>query len=349
MSDRSGSLPMLWSRPEPDVVRLVIAVMAPTAAITGVATVLIGTGWGLWAATVHGIAALCLALAVPAHYLFGLSDRRRGGFDWWRTVLLLTAFVVALVSGVLRARGLRSAPAGTTWLTIHFVAGAAFMVLGAIHVVARRRAVGPIRVDRRAFLRAGAIAGVGTAGFVALEGVNTVFSLPGADRRFSGSYEIGSFVPDDMPSVTWLNDDKPLVDPDEWELTLSGGDAAQSIPYDALRSFDDQLTAVLDCTGGWYSEQHWTGARLDRLLPSDARGRSVVVRSATGYSRRFPLGDASKMLIAHQLGDETLSPGHGFPARLVAPGRRGFWWVKWVTEVEVSNTPWWWQLPVPPT
>jgi DMSO/TMAO reductase YedYZ molybdopterin-dependent catalytic subunit len=39
----------------------------------------------------------------------------------------------------------------------------------------------------------------------------------------------------------------------------------------------------------------------------------------------------------------------GFPARLVAPGRRGFWWVKWVVSVEVDPAPWWRQPPFPLT
>ena len=36
-------------------------------------------------------------------------------------------------------------------------------------------------------------------------------------------------------------------------------------------------------------------------------------------------------------------------ARLVAPGRRGFWWVKWVVSVELDPTPWWRQPPFPLT
>ena len=42
-----------------------------------------------------------------------------------------------------------------------------------------------------------------------------------------------------------------------------------------------------------------------------------------------------------------LLTGDEYPARLVAPGRRGFWWVKWVAGVELSRRPWWLQPPFP--
>ena len=67
----------------------------------------------------------------------------------------------------------------------------------------------------------------------------------------------------------------------------------------------------------------------------------------TGYSRRLPLADAGTLLLATHVAGEPLSPGHGFPVRLVVPGRRGFWWVKWVERLSLSDTPWWWQLPFP--
>ena len=43
----------------------------------------------------------------------------------------------------------------------------------------------------------------------------------------------------------------------------------------------------------------------------------MVVRSVTGYDRRFPLGDADRLLVATSVAGEELSPGHGF-----LPG----WW-----------------------
>jgi len=41
--------------------------------------------------------------------------------------------------------------------------------------------------------------------------------------------------------------------------------------------------------------------------------------------------------------------GHGYPLRLAAPGRRGYWWVKWVDRIELQATPWWWQPRFPVT
>ena len=101
-------------------------------------------------------------------------------------------------------------------------------------------------------------------------------------------------------------------------------------------------TATLDCTGGWYTTQIWRGldvaALLDRavVLPDAV---AVGFLSATGYRWSVPLGEISELLLATHVGDQLLDHGHGAPLRLVAPGRRGFQWVKWVTEVRVLTAP----------
>ena len=119
--------------------------------------------------------------------------------------------------------------------------------------------------------------------------------------------------------------------------------------YDDIAS-DAELTATLDCTGGWHSTQVWRGASLARLLSAaqpTADAASVTVRSVTGYYRRFSLAEADGYLIATRVGGETLSHGHGFPARLVAPDKRGFEWVKWIDAIEVNRTGKWLQPPLP--
>jgi DMSO/TMAO reductase YedYZ molybdopterin-dependent catalytic subunit len=113
-----------------------------------------------------------------------------------------------------------------------------------------------------------------------------------------------------------------------------------------LLAFDDRITATLDCTGGFYSAQDWSGVRLDRLLGS-TQGESIRVVSSSGYDRRFPAGEASALLLATRCGGHPLDAGHGFPARLVSPDRRGYWWVKWVVAIDVDDLPYWWQAPFP--
>ena len=42
------------------------------------------------------------------------------------------------------------------------------------------------------------------------------------------------------------------------------------------------------------------------------------------------------LFLATQVGGEPISAGHGFPVRLVVPGRRGYHWVKWLSRIEAA-------------
>jgi DMSO/TMAO reductase YedYZ molybdopterin-dependent catalytic subunit len=107
----------------------------------------------------------------------------------------------------------------------------------------------------------------------------------------------------------------------------------------------------LDCTGGWYAEQHWQGVAVAELLARaglEPSAASVTFESVTGYKRRFGLDEALTFLLAlgtlpgedvEELDRYTpLAHGHGYPARLGAPGRRGMEWVKWVAAIRVNET-----------
>jgi DMSO/TMAO reductase YedYZ molybdopterin-dependent catalytic subunit len=74
---------------------------------------------------------------------------------------------------------------------------------------------------------------------------------------------------------------------------------------------------------------------------------SIEVVSITGYRRAFPAGDAGALWLATGFEGRPLRPAYGAPVRLVAPGRRGFWWVKWVQSVNLSNRPAALQSPFP--
>jgi DMSO/TMAO reductase YedYZ molybdopterin-dependent catalytic subunit len=319
------------------------------ALFTGALAYATGTGWArLWVIS-HGVMGLGIVALAPWKSVIvrrGLARRRPG---WAISSLFAVLVAVTILFGVLHATGVAVSLGEVTALQIHVGSALLAIALGLWHVMARRVRMARTDMSRRNLLRAGALLGATGAAYATVEGLLRATSLPGADRRFTGSYAEGSFRPEEMPVTQWLNDSVPTIDPAEWRLTVRSGSEVREWTYDEVAAFRDRLRATIDCTGGWFAEQDWEGALLSRLLPTGGEARSLSVVSTTGYSRRFPLRDVPKLLLATRIGGEPLGPGHGFPARIVAPGRRGFWWVKWVDRMELSATPWWWQPPFPLT
>ena len=206
-------------------------------------------------------------------------------------------------------------------------------------------------LERRSVLR---LVGLGVAGLALWrtgEIAAAVLNLPGEGRRFTGSYERGSFAGNSFPTTSWLNDDPDPITKDGWRLTVTGLVRRDlDIGIDDLAGNGAPVTAVLDCTGGWFSIQEWEGVPLKNVLQAagvEPGAGSITVRSVTGYQRRFSLAEADRYLLATHVGGDPISHGHGAPLRLVAPGKRGFEWVKWVVAIRVNDTGKWWQPPLP--
>jgi DMSO/TMAO reductase YedYZ molybdopterin-dependent catalytic subunit len=298
---------------------------------------------------VHAVAGLGLLVLVPAKVRIarrGLARRDPG--STWPSIVLAVALAVTVLSGVLHSTGLVLRYGPLDDMQVHVGAALVTVPLAAWHVLARGPRPSREDLDRRALLRSALLVGVAGSLVAAREGVTHAADLPGSRRRGTGSYEQGSHVPSAMPRTIWLFDPSLDLDPAQWRLLVSTPAGERSLALDDVPR-SDRVTAILDCTGGWWAEQDWAGVRLDRLVgPAPAAGaRSVLVSSHTGYSRRFPLRDLPRLWLATHYAGQPLAAGHGAPARLVAPGRRGFWWVKWVTRVAVDDVPWWRQPPFP--
>ncbi len=228
-----------------------------------------------WIVGVHGASGLGLLLLVPAKTVIARRGLRKPG----RSRKVISWVFVALV-GISIASGLLHAIGG--WRTyrlppfppllpmqIHVGAGIGAAALLVWHVLLhqrRRHGWRPLlrRTDltrRRALLGTGIAAGSAVLWVVA----------PGQERRETGSHEIVDAA--QVPVTQWLFDRVPS-EPFR-AIDLAG------LPRMSVR-------AVLDCTGGWYTEQEWRGVPIDALgLP---RGASIDVVSVTGYRRRFPAG-----------------------------------------------------------
>ena len=204
--------------------------------------------------------------------------------------------------------------------------------------------------DRRNVLRLGGLAMAGLALWQLTDRLNIIAGGPAANRRFTGSHpEDGP----DFPVTMWLNDRTPGVDASSWRLRVNGHvDNPYELDYGELQAWRTPLTATLDCTGGWYTTREWQGVLVTELLAC-ARVKpgagSITIRSRTGYHRRYSMAEAERALLANRVDGATLSQGHGFPARMVEPNKRGYDWVKWVEEITVNDTSKFWQPPLPLT
>lgn len=330
----------------PRLVDWTILLLVGFAFTTGLVSFVSGAVGDRWVFVAHGVGGLALPLLL--FWKFRRVRYRVTKARWTRTtvvsVALAVVVLVTLGTGVAWALGANARVWLWTFLSVHVFFGLVTVALVTVHLAARFRP--PSREDlegRRTALQYAGVAAVGVGLWSVQRIANVALDTAGADRRFTGSKESGSFAGNAYPVTAWVADDPDPVDVDDWSLSVDGAVAdSAELDYDAVADFDDELTATLDCTSGWYTEQDWTGVRLGRLLDKtgvDDDAAYVSVRSVTGYRWTFPITEAREAMLATGASGDRLDHGHGFPLRLVAPGRRGFQWVKWVETVEVRRDP----------
>ena len=136
------------------------------------------------------------------------------------------------------------------------------------------------------------------------------------------------------------------IDKTTYVLTVDGlVDHPLSLSYDDLLNYS-QITKLLDldCVEGWGFTAKWTGPTLDAIF-HDA-GIKPEAKIAIFYTADVSTGYTSldlsylldkKIIIAMKLNDITLPVDRGFPFQVVAEGKFGYKWAKWITRIELSD------------
>ena len=333
-----------WLQPPPRVVDWSIFAAVLFTAGTGILSFLGQTPeWAalFWAHRIVGLSLAPLIGFKLARVRHRLTDPEQWRLSTPLSVLTGLAAAAAIGTGALWVFGVETDLGPVTMLTLHAGFGLLLVLLMVLH--ARTRFRPPARAEfvrRRTAMQYGVMLVAAAFVYRGQTLLNDLFDTAGTDRRVTGSHRREGSGNDSFPVVSWVADDPDPVSTETWSLAVAGAVGEPiDLSYDNLSPTTVE-EATLDCTGGWYTVQEWGGVRVGDLLAEASAAddaRYVRFESVTGYRWSIPIEEARDALLATHVSGEPLSHGHGAPLRLVAPGRRGFQWVKWVERVEVRR------------
>jgi DMSO/TMAO reductase YedYZ molybdopterin-dependent catalytic subunit len=125
-----------------------------------------------------------------------------------------------------------------------------------------------------------------------------------------------------------------------------GGMVATELSY----TYDELLdkyqlyrkVVTLDCVEGWSVTILWEGFLLRDLI-NDANPspdvKTVILFAYDEYSTSFPIEYImdNDIIVAYKMNDVDLPPERGYPFQLVAESKWGYKWIKWITDIELSD------------
>jgi hypothetical protein len=197
----------------------------------------------------------------------------------------------------------------------------------------------PPRASRRAFI---ATVGVASAALVATTAGQSFKVLDGTNIFAPRKAAIG---PNNLPvnrTAAAAKVTETAVAPD-WTLTVTNGSTSTSYSRAELAALPQhQVDLPIACVEGWSQTARWRGPRLRDLLDAvgadpNARIRltSLEQKSSYAVTEMGPEYARDELtLVALELGGKPLDINHGYPARMIAPGRPGVMQTKWLSSLE---------------
>jgi DMSO/TMAO reductase YedYZ molybdopterin-dependent catalytic subunit len=135
------------------------------------------------------------------------------------------------------------------------------------------------------------------------------------------------------------------VDLESYKLAISGlVTSPQEYKYDRIiknyKNYEKIVT--LNCVEGWSATILWEGPLVRDLLAEAGpleNARVVIFHAYDEYTTSFPIDYImnNDIILAYKMNEVVLPPERGFPFALVAESKWGYKWIKWVTEIELSD------------
>lgn len=105
-----------------------------------------------------------------------------------------------------------------------------------------------------------------------------------------------------------------------------------------------EKVVTLSCVEGWNATILWQGVLVRDLIAGAGvlpGANTVIFHAYDGYTTSLPLDYLADrdILLAYRMNGVDLPPERGAPFQLVAESKWGYKWIKWVTEIELSDDP----------
>jgi DMSO/TMAO reductase YedYZ molybdopterin-dependent catalytic subunit len=135
------------------------------------------------------------------------------------------------------------------------------------------------------------------------------------------------------------------IDSDSYRLDITGlVENPTSYAYDeVINDFTRYKKVVeLNCVEGWSVNILWEGVQVKDILAEAVptpEAKVVIFHAYDGYTTSFPIEYIvnNNILMADKMNDVIIPPERGFPFQLVAESKWGYKWIKWITQIELSD------------
>ena len=135
------------------------------------------------------------------------------------------------------------------------------------------------------------------------------------------------------------------IDIADYKLQVTGlVENPKSYTYDEVIEENKHYKKVvtLNCVEGWSVNILWEGILVKDLINSSITlpdAKVVIFHAYDGYTTSLPLEHITNnnIMMAYRMNEVDLPPERGFPFQLVAESKWGYKWVKWITEIELSD------------
>jgi len=139
----------------------------------------------------------------------------------------------------------------------------------------------------------------------------------------------------------------PIVDPETWRLKIRSSAREREYSLEQIRAlpvrqFAKTLSCISNPVGGpAVGNAIWTATPLLSFLEAfdPEPGQRVVFRGLDGFDSSIPIEVAlgADVYLAYEMNGAPLPRKHGFPLRVLLPGKYGMKQPRWLTEIELTD------------